>query len=162
MFYELTNNLTLNERVLFKRLTYALIADFDSYDPAMIINTLQGWVLQGGDLANAITPDETKKSLYDKLYEPCMKWLVENHSPECVEAVKPYLEEKHERIQNLDMAKTVEYCHQQNFLVWSRFVKNSSFQTLFNYLKQNGLDKEYTWCQRNEKMKRRYKIAEAA
>ena len=98
MFNELTNNLTLNERVLFKRLTYALIADFDSYDPAMIINTLQGWVLQGGDLANAITPAQTKNSLYDKLYEPCMKWLVENIKPESADAVKWELEGLHNEI----------------------------------------------------------------
>ena len=96
--YKIYNGLNLNERILLKKLEKSLSADFDYYDPAMIINTLQHWVLRGGDFANATTPDEIKQSLYNKLYEPCMAWLVVNHKPEVVEALKWYLEEQHDEI----------------------------------------------------------------
>ena len=100
MFNELLKDLEMEEHVLFTKASMGLIYEHDHCDPAMIIHTIAEWVLGYGDLTGYIknTDQQFLQSLYGKLYEPCMKWLVENIKPESADAVKWELEGLHNEI----------------------------------------------------------------
>ena len=95
-----TIKLSDDESVLHKTLFDALHECFDTVEPPHTIDLLQVW-LSSSDENHAETGPlsyATKRSLYEKLYKPCMEWAYENYAPEFFESLKQHFEEQHEQI----------------------------------------------------------------